>query len=288
MPYNLYDQLRKEQEIKKTPSLLKASFEVGGILLLLLILFVSINFLRGTSQGSVTSDGIYPPPQEETDQTPEPTNPVPGEQFTTPENSQQKYFTGPDCLIDYSKNLSLLLSKGWYGDVSINSINIANFDPNSLKYEHGKPVNIPNDHIKIEIYVLELDPAQTLDQYIATQKTQATNQDNTLPSIAFSENSPYKLGNYDGVAYAVTDSAGWNSRAITVRVNDTKAIAVSIFPADSQAFADALSILSTLDASENPACPEFSSFPSQVLESPEGLDQNEVETDEFECPLNVT
>lgn len=274
--------------MKKISRLLKISVDVGGILLLLLILFVSINFLRGTSQSGGISTGVYPPPQGETEQISTSPYPAPIEQTTTPATSHQKNFVGPDCLVDKSKKLALFLPEGWHGDISLNLISITNYDPNSLQYDHGKPINIPTDHIKIEVYVFVLDPGQTLDQYLSTQKAQATNQDNTRPALTFSENSPYKLGKYDGVAYAVTDSSGWNSRTITARVNDDKGIAVSIFPADSQAFAEALSILSTLDVSENPICPENSSVSSQVAKFPEELNQTEVETTDFECPQGVT
>lgn len=274
--------------MNKILSLLKLSIGVGGILLLLLILFVSINFLRETFQSGGVSTGIYPPPQDETDEISTSPYPAPIEQPTLPAISQQKKFVGPDCLIDESKGMALWLPEGWSGDISSNLISITNYDPNILKYDHGKPINIPPDHIKIEVYVFALEPGQTLEQYISTQKDQATNQDNTRPALTVSENSPYKMGKYDGLAYGITDSSGWNSRSITARVNDNKGITVILFPADSQAFTQALSILSALDASENPVCPENSSVSSHVALFPEELNQNEVRITDFECPQGIT
>ena len=257
--------------MNKILSLLKKTVGVGGILLLLLILFVSIDFLRDTFQSGGVSTEIYPPPQDETDEISTSPYPGPTEQPTTPAISQRKNFVGPDCLIDESKRLALWLPEGWYGDISVNSISITNYDPKSLQFDHGKPINIPADAIKIEIYVFVLKPGQTLEQYISTQEAQATNQDNTRLALTISENSPYKLGKYDGLAYGITNSSGWNSRSITARVNDNKGITVILFPADLQAFTEALSILSALDASDNPVCPENSSVSSHVALFPEEL-----------------
>jgi hypothetical protein len=249
--------------MEKIYRLLKMTLEGVGILLFLIILFVFINDIRGSSQSDGISTGAYPPPQVETELVPTTQSPAPTPQPTIPGIAQSKYYIGPDCLHDESKQLALLLPEGWYGDISSNLISITNYDPNSLQYDHGKPINIPIDHIKIEIYPLVLDPGQTLEQYITTLKAQASKQDNTRPALTFRENTPYKLGNYDGMGYAITDPSGWNSKTIIFRVDANKGIAVSLFPANSPAFLDALALLSTLDGSEQTTttCPLTSAPP---------------------------
>jgi murein DD-endopeptidase MepM/ murein hydrolase activator NlpD len=284
-----------EETMKGILHLFKIFVELGVILLLILILVVSINFLRGTNQSSMISAGaeIYPSPQNEIEQTQNTpnvqTSPYPASeaQSMTPAIPQKKRFIGPDCLIDYSKKLSLQLLSGWYGDINASSINIVNYDPDSIGYEHGKPKNIPANSIKIEIYKLKFEPNQTLEQWVSTEKAQSKGQDGN--SLTVSENSPYKLGKYDGISYALTDLNGWNSRIIALKVNTDEGIVVNIFPANSQAFSDGLAILSTLDASENFTCSEISYSPNQATELPDDLNHIKNETlTTFECPTEVT
>jgi len=264
--------------------LLKVCFEVGVILLLMLVLVVAINFLRGNNQSSVIIAGaeIYPPPPNETDKTHTPPNlqaspyPAPDEHSTAPTPSYQKRFIGPTCLIEYSKKLSLHLPVGWYGDVGTNSINIVNYDPDNIEYEHGKPKNIPTNSIKIEIYDLKLGSTQTLEQWVSAEKAQSQRHDSN--SLTISENIPYELGKYDGVAYALTDSDGWNSIVIALEIDANRGIVANIFPADSQAFPDALAILTTLDASGDFMCSKTSSSPDQIAKLSYNLHQIKNET----------
>lgn len=272
---------------------LKLIFEVGLILLLLLVVVVSINFLRGNNQSSALIAGaeIYPPPPNETDSPPinleASPYPAPDEQTIATTSSYLKRFIGPTCLINYSKKLSLHLPVGWYGDVGSNSINIVNYDPDNLEYEHGKPKNIPANIIKIEIYDLILEPNQTLDQWISDEKAQSQRQDSS--SIIVSENIPYKLGQYDGIAYSLNDLEGWNSIIIALKIDANQGIVVNIFPANSPAFLDAIALLATLDASGNLTCSETSSPSDQHSKSSYNLNQVKNETlTTFECPTGVT
>jgi hypothetical protein len=279
--------------MKKNLRFLKLCIEVGSILLLILILIGSINFLRVTKESSMISTGAetYPYPRiEQTQPSPIllPTPyPVPEAQPTAFIILQKNRFIGPDCLIDYSKNISLQLPKGWYGEISQNSINIMNYDPSNLEFEHGKPKNIPANNMKIEIYKLKLGLTQTLEQWVSAEKAQSTKQENK--SLTVSENFPYTLGKYDGISYSITDITGWNSRIIALKVNSDEGIIVNIFPANSEALKDGLVFLSTLDSSDNPMCSEKSNSPNQVTGFPDDSTQikNEMVAT-FECPTGVT
>ncbi|MCC7129702.1 MAG: hypothetical protein B6D39_12610 [Anaerolineae bacterium UTCFX2] len=281
--------------MKGIPHALKISVEVGGVLLMVLVLVVSINFLRGNNQSSMKPAGAesYPPPLDGTRQvqnTPDllvSPYPAPENQSTTPVSTPKKRFVGPACLIEYSRKLSLQLPAGWYGDINANSINIVNYDTNNILYEHGKPKNVPANGIKIEIYDLNLGPNQSLEQWVSVDKAQSKRQDGN--ALTISENIPYEIGKYKGVAYALTDSAGWNSRVIALEVDTSKGVVVNIFPADSQAFSEALAILATLDASGKFTCSENSYSSDQIAELAYDLNQMKDETlTAFECPIGET
>lgn len=233
---------------------------LGGILSIVLVVFVAIDFFRIPSPGTISpaTEAAYPSPQNGVGQIQATPNmkaspyPAPGEQSTVPAAPTQTKFVGPDCVVDDSKKLSLLLPEGWYADIGTNSINIANSNPDTLEYEHGNPKNLPANSIKIEIYVVNLRADQTLEQWVSEEKTQTGGQDGLTSMV--SESYPYELGQYTGLAYAITDSTGWNSRIIALEVGIGKGVVINIFPADSQAFSDALAILATLDASGNTPC----------------------------------
>jgi murein DD-endopeptidase MepM/ murein hydrolase activator NlpD len=281
--------------MKSILHLLKVSVEIGGILLIVLLVFVAVNFFRVPNPNTVSPEtgGAYPPPQNGVEQVQVTPNmqvspyPGPDEQSTVPAFPNQNRFVGPDCVVDRSKKLSLQIPRGWYADIGASSIDIMNYNPDTLEYEHGKPKNIPADNIKIEIYELELKPNQTLEQWVSEEKAQTRGQDGNAPTV--SENYPYQLGQYDGVAYAITDSTGWNSRIIALKVDTEKGIVVTVFPADSQAFSDALGILATLDASGNITCSGNTFIPEHVSDSPKELSQIKPPTlTTFECPTGVT
>lgn len=267
--------------------LMKKAIEVFGIVVLLLLLVVSISLIRTT--GQKTGAEAYPPPATAT---PSPTAtalpyPVP-ETEPNPSNFINEKFTGPDCLMDSSKDVAVGLPKGWYGIINSTSIDITNYDPDSLQFQHGEALNEPADHIKIEIYAFEIDPNLTVDQVITAHKEQSRQKDNTPPIITTSENSPYTLGKYKGVTYSITDTAGWNAQAITVRVSETKAISLQLFPADSPAFAKAISILSTLDGSSNPVCSEAGSVLPELPQISTETGQSPAVITDFSCPQGVT
>jgi len=266
---------------------MKKAIEVFGIVVLLLLLVVSISLIRTTGQKTGTE--AYPPPATAT---PSPTAttlpyPVP-ETEPNPSSFVYKKFTGPDCMVDTVNGLAIGLPKGWYGSIDTTSINITNYDPDSLQFQHGKALNEPADHIKIEIYVFEIDPNLTVDQVITAHKEQSRQKDNTPPIITMSENSPYSLGRYKGITYSITDTAGWNAQAITVRVNEKKAISLQLFPADSPAFAKAISILSTLDGSSNPVCSEAGSVLPELPQISTETGQSPAVITDFSCPRGVT
>ncbi len=239
--------------------LFKVVAEISIILLLLTIFVVTINFLQGNRHDKVITTGaeIYPPPPN-INKTHTPTYPLnspypaPNEQSTIPASTLKKKYIGPDCLIDRSKSISIQLPTGWYGDLSANSINISNYDPDSIEYEHGKPKNMPPNGIKIEIYALKLEPEQTIEQWILAEKNHSLKQGNN--SLTISENVPYQLGKYNGVTYEISDTLGWNSKVFVLEVEIDRGIVLNIFPADSQAFTDALVILSAINASDNLTC----------------------------------
>lgn len=171
-------------------------------------------------------------------------------------NSSASYrkFSGPACLVDTAAGLAVRLPIGWYGNSSPNIIEITNYDPDKLIFQHGAALNMPADQIKIELYVFEMDPGISMDQYITAEKFRVLQGDDINPSITWSKNSPIKLGKYEGVTYFITVDGDWSSQGISIRVSDKKAIKFNIFPSDSPALKDAVAILSHLDASDHPKC----------------------------------
>jgi hypothetical protein len=270
----------------------KVVVEVGIFLLLLLVFLLTIRHL-GENNPTFAGAEIYPPPLSATDfiqPTPDlqvSPYPVPNEQIATPSAYQKSTFIGPTCLIDYSKQISLQLPEGWYGDINTNSINIVNYDPTTIQYEHGKPTNVPVDAIKIEIYDLKLKTQQTLEQWISAEKAQY--QRRYSSSLVVGEDIPCQLGKYSGVAYSLTDVDGWSSKVIVLEVDTNRGIVVTIFPADSLSFSEALAILTSLNGSAKLTCREQSYTPDQAAETACSFQQIKREAlATFECPIGVT
>jgi hypothetical protein len=220
--------------------------------------------------------------------------PLPEETFTPsyPIQRTRREIIGPDCLRDNSKNITMKLKKGWYGYISrteVASIDIFNYDTDEIKYSHGKPMNLPDDDIKIEIYSLKIDKGGSLENWISTHVEKVNKQ--AYPEInlnaSASEYYPIQLGKYSGYAYAVTDAGGWNARVIGLQLDQEKALVINLFPADSPAFSEALEILSTLNTSNN--CSVNSYLPvGKKPEIPEVLNEIKPDLDqEFECPYGA-
>lgn len=253
--------------MKSILPLLKISIQIGGILVIALLVFISDNLLRipNPNTSSTNSGGAYPPPQNGIEQVQETPNlqvspyPAPERQSTIPVFPKETRFVGPDCVVDFSQKLSLQIPEGWYADIDTSSINIVNYNPDLLEFEHGKPKNLPATNIKIEIYFFKFKSNQTLEQWVSEEKAQTRGQDSHAPTI--SENYPYELGEYYGLAYGVSDSTGWNSRIIALKVDTENGVVANIFPADSEAFSEALGILSTIVAQRNATCSEYTNIP---------------------------
>ncbi len=180
--------------------------------------------------------------------------PYPAPETQPISSAAYRKFTGPTCLVDTFAGLAVRLPIGWYGDGGPNGIEITNYDPDKLKFQHGAALNMPADHVKIELYVFEIDPGISMDQYITAEKFHVLQGDDINPSITWSKNSPIKLGKYEGVTYIITVDGDWSSQGISIRVSDKKAITFNISPTDSPALKEAVAILNHLDASDHPKC----------------------------------
>jgi len=168
-------------------------------------------------------------------------------------------FIGPECLYDQINNITLYLGSGWYGfapALETASIDIFNYNPEDTKYSHGKPLNLPDDNVKIEIYTLEVSETNTVEDWISNLVDTTELETSSLADLKtnISNYYPYKLGIYSGYAYDVVDSSGWNAKVIGLQMSESIALIINIFPADSSAFSQALAILSTLIISESNNC----------------------------------
>jgi hypothetical protein len=97
--------------------------------------------------------------------------------------------------------------------------------------------------MKIEISSTELKPDQSFEKWLsewAAPKTEGV----ILPPAEY---QPYTLGKYNGVSRLVSNDTG-GSLEIILSLSDGRVIVIGISPADSSSLPDALSILSTLDA----------------------------------------
>ena len=139
---------------------------------------------------------------------------------------------GPDRIEDASKLFSLEIPRGWYGQLGDNVINIQNYNPEKLVFDHGKPLNIPEDNVKMEVYIIELSHGQSFEQRIAVEKSQVTIQN---------EEDNYDFGTYKGITYSTEFS-----RVAAFLICDDKGIFVNIFPKNSEATEDALKIPATI------------------------------------------
>jgi len=206
----------------------------------------------------------------------------------TPLPNNRTSFTGPDCLIDYLRKISINLPSGWYGDIGPVSINLYNYDNSMITYDHGVPQNLPDNHIKVEIYEFRFKLDQTIDEWVKDEKEQIKNSETEgLPSDV-SENNPLKLGEYEGLIYTSTDSAGWNSRTIVINLSDETGLFIKIFPADSEALMEAIEVLTSINAniSESPTCTTNSEEIAVQVATQEFAEDKDLREDYlFECPI---
>ncbi len=157
--------------------------------------------------------------------------------------SQREYIPGPACFSDPYLPFTLNIPAGWMGVSSISFSShaiIANYDPRELAFDHGAPLNMPADAIMLEIY--------------------GTMQSNWLQSIwsnphtssyQISEILNVSLGDFEGQAFSLTDSTGWSIMEMEVQVEPGKFLAINIYPIDSPALLEALSILGSLEKTGN-------------------------------------
>jgi len=261
----------------------------------ILLIFTLIHSFQSQFQKPIIPGlgDIYPPPQNDNGQaqlTPKmqsPPYPEPNEQSLVSGTPKQTRFVGPDCVVDDVKNLSLQIPEGWYVDIGLSSINIFNYNPDALIYEHGDSKNLPTNNIKIEIYIFELKPGQTLEEWVSEEKAQTKGRDDHTSTV--SQNVPYNLGQYDGLAYSITDTMGWNSRIIALQADSKKGAVANIFPADSSALSDALVVLASLDMSGNSTCSGKAFLPERNFHQSKDLIQTNLpKKPTFECPTGVT
>lgn len=150
-----------------------------------------------------------------------------------PSIQESSIIKGPERMEDTSKLYSLQIPRGWYGQLGDHGINIQNYGPQKIVLEHGKPLNLPEDNVKMEIYLLELSDGQTFEQRIFLEKSRVTIQN---------EEEIYDFGKIQGITYSTEFS-----RVAAFLICDDKGIFVNIFPKDSRAIEDAFGILKTIN-----------------------------------------
>lgn len=138
---------------------------------------------------------------------------------------------GPDRIEDASQTFSLQIPRGWYGQAGEGAINIQNYNSEKIVLEHGSPLNLPEDHVKMEVYVFELSDGQTFEQWLSVERSGASVQ----------KEEDYALGTYHGVTYSTEFT--WVAAFL---ICDDKGILANMFPRDSVATEDALRILTTI------------------------------------------
>jgi hypothetical protein len=166
-------------------------------------------------------------------------------------------FVGPECFVDRGRRFSLRLPYGWFASNPLSDSGISslsNYNPDEIKYDHGAPVNLPPGHIKIEISYIQLDSEQTLEQWMNGEIASINSPISGRLDAKASQPYSYKLGKYEGLTFTITDTVGWNARLIALALDGGKIISIHLYPANSPAFSEALSILSTLDASGTGSC----------------------------------
>ncbi len=89
-------------------------------------------------------------------------------------NSSDLTFAGPGCIAERSGRISLRLPPGWYADTGDGFIDLANYDPNQLRFDHGRPLNLPSGAFHARIWTAELAPGQTLEERFRQQIDQPT------------------------------------------------------------------------------------------------------------------
>ncbi|MFC1879481.1 M23 family metallopeptidase [Chloroflexota bacterium] len=255
-----------------------------GIGLVLLLQWAANNPFANLA--SISSQSAYPPPDDANATSPYP--PPDGTDtslpYPLPEDAPPKTatpprynFIGPECLVDNAKGITLQLKPGWYGYIPKSTtgagpVTILNFDRDDLELSHGKPTNLPQDHIKVEIYKFELTADKTFEQWIA-DKTGPENQV-----------QPHQLAGHNGFTYIQSDNTGWTARIISLQVDLENILHVSISPTDSQALSEALEMLNTIDTTGTNTCSNMliSANEQSIL-----LHQPIIEpsmSPDFECP----
>lgn len=170
-----------------------------------------------------------------------------GESIITPLPNNWATFTGPDCLIDDLRNISIKLPSGWYGEIGPVSINLYNYDNSLITYDHGDPQNLPENHIKVEIYEIRLKQGQTIDEWVKEEKEQSIVVETKGLTTTISENYGIILGKYEGLTYDSIDTAGWNSKTIVINLSGEIGLFIKLFPADSEALLEAIEVLTSIN-----------------------------------------
>jgi hypothetical protein len=230
------------------------------------------------STGSPVVDTVTPPsypgPSTPVPTSPLPTGyPVPGTPAPTGTLPPQDEFVGPACYVDPQQRITLSLPSGWYGSAPrdtgrVGAASFFNFDRAAVQYDHGFPLNLPENHIKIELTHVTLSEGQSFDTWVQVAYTSATlNTVNPIP-VTVTQLEPYQLGAYQGYAFGATDAGGLNTQTIYLNLGAGKAIAIGLDPANSSALQDALQILETLNASGGATCMAVTPVSSSIALPP--------------------
>lgn len=165
--------------------------------------------------------------------------------------------SGQRCYVDPVNNFTLLLNPGWQANPP--PTGAANGDTILYNYnveavggsEVGGGGDLPQDAMKIQMAVGELNTNQTFEQWLSDRinvygtSAAPTPLTTTVPS-------PYTLGRYSGVSFLIS-GYGPNALEIALPINGSVAV-IGLIPADSPTLPEAVSMLSTLNVSDVETC----------------------------------
>lgn len=182
---------------------------------------------------------------------------------STNPHSHNLTFAGPGCIPEFEGRFSLYLPKKWYADINENHIRLQNYDASKLLFNHGAPLNMPENAIKIDIYLSQLEKDQTIERWLSQAVSQLNRTD------------VYSFGIYE---LSKMKALMWKhpyGKFLILAIQphqETWIISASIWDPPASALAKVLDILDSLETPGICSTQSESAFaPSSALKSPSPL-----------------
>ncbi len=148
-------------------------------------------------------------------------------------------------ITDPLNRFTLTVLPGWYAytpsaNATAGATMLYNFDT-------AFAAEYPPGGVSIQIGAGELAPGESIEQWLSDRIALETSPEIGAGGVTASLPEPYTLGRYEGFTFDLYDSFSGDSTQEIDLFSGTRVVAIGIKPIGSAAFAEALSMLSTLE-----------------------------------------